>query len=155
MDSNLRSALNREFADQIDRTNSAKHLLDRNPTDPLAQRLHSYETGRLEGMAKTLNIFEGYRSEPIPEPVPNARSVTPLTWLWTAIGAVEDLWRRWRHLDRFEMQPGEMVRRPGLANAPGTWRWEQRRGWWWRINDELNITDGPHFTRGNDETQNP
>jgi hypothetical protein len=34
-----------------------------------------------------------------------------------------------------------------LARAPGKWRWEDRgpRGWW-RIHDQLQIEDGPHFT---------
>jgi len=34
-----------------------------------------------------------------------------------------------------------------LARAPGTWRWEQRRGSWWRINDDLHIEDGPYPNR--------
>lgn len=33
---------------------------------------------------------------------------------------------------------------PGLHNAPGEWRWEERESGWWRIHDELNIEDGPH-----------
>lgn len=31
-----------------------------------------------------------------------------------------------------------------LSRAPGSWRWEQRLGGWWRINDHLAISDGPH-----------
>lgn len=31
-----------------------------------------------------------------------------------------------------------------LSKAPGKWRWELRRGKWWRIHDGLNIHDGPH-----------
>lgn len=31
-----------------------------------------------------------------------------------------------------------------LSNLPGPWRWERRRGYWWRIHDELRIEDGPH-----------
>jgi hypothetical protein len=34
-----------------------------------------------------------------------------------------------------------------LSNAPGEWRWEQRGLLWWRIHDELNITDGPYRRR--------
>jgi hypothetical protein len=31
-----------------------------------------------------------------------------------------------------------------LSNAPGKWRWEQRKDYWWRIHDVLNIEDGPY-----------
>lgn len=31
-----------------------------------------------------------------------------------------------------------------LSNLPGPWRWERREANWWRINDRLQIEDGPH-----------
>lgn len=31
-----------------------------------------------------------------------------------------------------------------LSNLPGPWRWERRRGYWWRIHTVLDIEDGPH-----------
>lgn len=38
----------------------------------------------------------------------------------------------------------QLLNEPGLHNAPGVWRWEERESGWWRVHDELNIEDGPH-----------
>jgi hypothetical protein len=31
-----------------------------------------------------------------------------------------------------------------LSNLPGPWRWEERRGLWWRVHQTQHIEDGPH-----------
>ena len=31
-----------------------------------------------------------------------------------------------------------------LSNLPGPWYWELRGKWWWRINRDQGIEDGPH-----------
>jgi hypothetical protein len=60
---------------------------------------------------------------------------------WEYSRALDDLNRAQPDAMTDEPQPDRM---PGLANAPGEWRWEQRGDKWWRIHDVLNIEDGPH-----------
>lgn len=40
-----------------------------------------------------------------------------------------------------------------LSNLPGPWRWEKRGDKWWRIHDGLDIEDGPHSVRTDEEDE--